>query len=43
MTAVMVLDKGRLYIVREDLGMDDRQAMLIAREAVSIHAPARQK
>jgi hypothetical protein len=43
MTAVMVLDKGRLYIVREDRGMGDRQAMLIAREAVSIHAPARQK
>jgi hypothetical protein len=33
MSAVMVLDNGRLYIVKEDLGMDDRQAMLIAREA----------
>ena len=42
-TAVMVLDKGSLYIVAEDRGMDDRQAMLIAREAVSLHAPAPKK
>lgn len=35
MTAVMILDEGHLYIVREDLGLSDRQAMLIAREASS--------
>jgi hypothetical protein len=32
LTAVMILDNGRVYIVGEGLGMDDDEAMRIARE-----------
>lgn len=35
MGALMILVKDKLYVVKEDLGLTDRQAMLIAREVVN--------
>jgi hypothetical protein len=35
MTAVMIWQEEKMYVIEEGFGISDRQAMLIAREALT--------